>query len=199
MATVEFDIVAFIAAQPAMMDLLRAVEALNLSDGWVGAGFVRNPVWDALHGFPWSPSYSDVDVVYFDDADADPERDRRIDHQLRTAMPGIPWSVKNQARMHRQNHDHPYADTADAMTHWPETCTAIGVRTKGTQVELLAPFGTSDLLSLVVRPTPAFASKRSIYQSRLAEKRWVERWPRLRYLPDPAPIDFSQLRAISHP
>ena len=56
MATVEFDIAAFIAAQPAMMDLLRAVEALNLPDGWIGAGFVRNPVWDALRGFPWSAS-----------------------------------------------------------------------------------------------------------------------------------------------
>lgn len=182
MATVEFDIAAFIAAQPAMMDLLRAVEALNLSDGWVGAGFVRNPVWDALHRFPWSASYSDVDVIYFDAANADPERDRRIDDRLRTAMPGIPWSVKNQARMHLQNGDHRYADTADVMTHSPETCTAIGVRTEGTQVELLAPFGTDDLLSLVVQPTPAFANKRSIYQSRLAEKRWVERWPRLRYL-----------------
>jgi len=30
------------------------VEALRLPDSWVGAGFVRNPVWAALHGRSWS-------------------------------------------------------------------------------------------------------------------------------------------------
>lgn len=69
------DIRSFVADQPAMMKVLAAVETLALPDCWIGTGFVRNPVWDALHGRPWSASYTDVDLVYFDAADFDPERE----------------------------------------------------------------------------------------------------------------------------
>jgi uncharacterized protein len=75
-----------------------------------------------MHGLPWSASYTDIDVVYFDAADIDPKRDDVIEAELRVAVPDAPWSVKDQARMHLQNSDPPYADTADAMRYWPETC-----------------------------------------------------------------------------
>ena len=61
--------------------------------------FVRNPIWDALHGLPWSASHTDIDVVYFDAADLDPELDRQIETRLAGLFPTVPWSVKNQARM----------------------------------------------------------------------------------------------------
>jgi len=76
------DITALIASQSAMVEILRAVEALRLPDCWIGAGFVRNPIWDALHGFPWSASYTNADVVYCDSADLDPELDRQIETRL---------------------------------------------------------------------------------------------------------------------
>jgi len=174
------DIVRLIARQPAMMDILHAVEALNLPDCWIGAGFVRNVVWDALHGRPWSPSYGDIDVVYCDAADPSPERDIGIEAGLVRSIPDAPWSVKNQARMHGANGDPPYADTADALRHWPETCTAVAVRSVRPGVELLAPFGVADLLGLTVNPTPAFAHKRDAYRARIARKQWARRWPRLR-------------------
>jgi uncharacterized protein len=175
-----FDISSFVATQPAMMKVLEVVAALNLPDCWVGAGFVRNPVWDALHGRPWSPSYTDIDVVYFDAADIGPKRDEVIEAELRVTSPDAPWSVKNQARMHLQNGDPPYTDTADAMRHWPETCTAVAVRSVGHRVELLAPLGIGDLLSMIVRPTPAFANKLEIYRTRLARKAWSLSWPMVR-------------------
>jgi hypothetical protein len=157
------DITAFIASQPAMVEILRAVEALCLPDCWVGAGFVRNPIWDALHGFPWSASYTDVDVVYCDAAHADAEHESLIEHRLALSLPTVPWSVKNQARMHVQNGDPPYANTADASRHWPKTCTAIAARSLDGRIELLAPFGVADLVSLTVKPTPAFAQKMEVY------------------------------------
>ena len=50
-------------------ECLAAVRSLALPDCWIGAGFVRNAVWNALHagvkGFH-PPPESDVDVVYFD-------------------------------------------------------------------------------------------------------------------------------------
>jgi hypothetical protein len=69
------DIIGLVARQPTMMLALKAVEALNLPDCWIGAGFIRNAVWDALHGRPWCASYGDV--VYFDTGNAGPERDGR--------------------------------------------------------------------------------------------------------------------------
>jgi len=174
------DISEFIATQTAMVEILRTVEALCLPDCWVGAGFVRNPIWDALHDFPWSASYTDVDVVYFDAAEIDTERDSQIEARLAISIPGAPWSVKNQARMHFQNGDPPYADTAEAVRRWPETCTAIAARTLDARIELLAPFGVDDLISLVVQPTPAFANKIEVYRARVARKAWQVRWPKLR-------------------
>lgn len=39
-----------------------------------------------------------------------------------------------------------------------------------------------DLFSMTVRPTPFFAdSRRKIYETRRFEKKWEERWPRLRF------------------
>jgi hypothetical protein len=174
------DIASFIAAQPPMMAILRLVAGLGLRDGWIGAGFVRNVIWDALHDRPWSASYGDVDVVYFDARHRDADHDRGIEARLAGAMPDVPWSVANQARMHLRNGDPPYVDTADALRHWPETCTAVAVRLNASGIDVLAPFGIADLVGLAVDPTPAFAAKPEVCRARIVEKRWLQRWPRLR-------------------
>jgi hypothetical protein len=178
----ESDIAAFIARQPPMMRVLRAVAAQRLPDGWVGAGFIRNAVWDALHGVPSPRDHGDVDVIFFDASDVRRERDAHIEGDLAAAYPDVPWSVRNQARMHARNGDAPYADTADALRHWPERCTAIAARAAANGVELLAPFGVGDLVALIVRPTPAFARKMNIYLERLGEKNWQARWPDLKVM-----------------
>ena len=41
---------AFILALAEMLRALQAVARLDLPDAWIGAGFIRNAVWDALHG-----------------------------------------------------------------------------------------------------------------------------------------------------
>jgi len=104
-----------------------------------------------------------------------------MEAQLKAVEPSVDWSVKNQARMHLRNGDEPYASTADAMSHWCETATAVAVRLADNGgIEILAPFGLDDLFSLTVRPTPAFTGRKlPIFQERVREKRWLERWPRL--------------------
>jgi hypothetical protein len=102
-----------------------------------------------------------------------------LERRLRQLAPEVHWSVKNQARMHLRNGDAPYRDTFDAIAHCLETATAIAARTVKGQVEVIAPFGVGDLLSLVVRPTPAFAHKMTIYHERLSDKNGPDFWPRL--------------------
>lgn len=146
-----------------------------------GGRFARNAVWDAYHFGSTELIHGDVDVVYFDAAHIGEEVDEAIESVLLHAMPGVVWSVKNQARMHWRNGDRPHASTSDAMMHWPEVCTAIAARYQGERVEVLAPFGVDDLVNLRVRPTPAFETKAEIYRDRIARKRWRDRWTRLTF------------------
>jgi hypothetical protein len=179
------EIAKFLECQPLILSVLRQVEALLLQDCWVGAGLIRNAVWNQLHGRPVELSLdSDVDVVYWDPNDIHPERDIAIEKRLFVENADIPWSVHNQARMHERNGDAPYRNTEDAIRCWPETATAIAARLSGTRVEVLTPHGVQDLVNLIVRPTPAFAQKQSIYSARISSKDWARRWPRLQFLAD---------------
>ena len=177
------DIRAFIARQPDMIRLLQIVDALGLPDCWIGAGFVRDPIWDALHDrMPDCRLLNDVDVVFSDRADPGAARDRAVEAILVARAPGVPWSVKNQSRMHVRNGVPPYVDTADACARWPETATAVAARWSNGAVELLAPHGVDDLAGLIVRPTPAFMTRRDEIARRVAAKNWRVRWPKLRLI-----------------
>lgn len=169
-------------ADPLRWHLLDVVRQLDLPDCWIGAGFVRNTVWDHLHQRSASPPTGDIDVIWYDPTRIDPLEDKKHEAMLRVAEPSIAWSVKNQARMHIRNGDRPYASSVDAMRHWPETATAVAVRRQGSDdCEIEAPFGLDDLLNLVLRPTPHFSDeKRPIYEERLQAKDWSVAWPLLR-------------------
>jgi len=167
---------------PFRWHVLDVVRVLDLPDSWIGAGFVRNAVWDHLHQRPPSPPAGDVDVIWHDPRRTDEAEDLKHEAALRAAEPSIAWSVKNQARMHRRNGDAPYASAAEAMRYWPETATAVAARRQGLDdCEIAAPLGLDDLLSLVLRPTPRFSGeKRRIYEDRVRMKGWAASWPRLR-------------------
>jgi hypothetical protein len=178
------DILALVAADGWMMAALGAVAGLGLPDCWIGAGFLRGAVWDRLHGYTERTPLDDIDVIYFDPAALDPAVDAALERRLDARLPGLPWEVRNQARMHLRNGDAPYRDTADALTHWLETPTAVALRlNQAGALELLAPFGTGDLLDMVVRPTPharAHAHRLAAYRERVEKKNWSAKWPKMR-------------------
>lgn len=177
------DIADFIAHNPRMMRCLAVLAAHGPVDAWIGAGFVRNAVWDHLSGQDTEATpLADLDVVFHDPAIATAEQDAAFEAALRTAAPDLPWSVRNQARMHERNGHRPYRDVADALAHWAETAAAIAARLGPQGVEILAPFGVGDVLEMIIRPTPAFRTKPEIPLARLAAKGWRARWPRLRVI-----------------
>lgn len=160
---------------------LQAVAKCGLRDCWIGAGFIRDALWDHLHGFTSTAPRGDVDVVWFSGEPTHADVDLRVEHELRGVVPELQWSVKNQARMHLRNGDRPYVSVADAMRHWPETATAVAARLGPSGlIEVNAPFGLNDLFALRLRPTPAFqTNKLPIFVGRVASKRWIERYPLL--------------------
>ncbi|WP_439549102.1 nucleotidyltransferase family protein [Falsiroseomonas sp.] len=170
-------VAAILTASPAHRDALQALALAGPRGAWIGAGFVRNAVWDALTGrTPETASLADIDVVHWDDATPD----AAFEAALRHARPALPWSVTHQAGMAAANGHAPYRDVADALAHWPETATAVAARLVAGRVEVLAPLRLDDLMDLVVRPGPAHAAQPSVVRARLRAKAWPRRWPALR-------------------
>lgn len=168
-----------IRRQPEMMADLQLIAELGLPQGCIAAGYIRNFVWDVLHGYAVRTPLHDVDVLYYDPACLEEEAEKAYDARLRERNPQENWSAKNQARMHLRNGTTPYRSVEDAMLHWPETATAVGARLNAAgEVELIAPMGLNDLLSLRVRQGPYFRDHAAFLQ-RLNGKAWLSRWPRL--------------------
>lgn len=179
----ENDVLRLIAEDKWMMEILVSARSLGLQDWCVCAGFVRTKIWDTIHDYGRRSELSDIDVVYFNKESADESMEKALEDHLGCIHPGLPWSVKNQARMHEINSIPPYLSTEDAISKFPETATALGVTMKEDgALRLIAPHGIQDAVELKIRPTPFFlASKRlmGIYESRLATKNWQFNWPRV--------------------
>ncbi len=174
------DILDLIRADPWMMRVLHAAAGLNLPDWMIGAGFVRNKVWDHLHGFANAEvQTADIDLIYFDPTDLRESTEKDHDRLL-SAVCHVNWSTKNQARMHGVTGDAPYTSAADALAHWVETAACVAVTLQGGTLRLIAPHGTADLVGLIIRRSPGFNRDIGIMQERVACKRWLEKWPRLR-------------------
>ena len=161
---------------------LRAVRELALPDWCIAAGFVRNRVWDHLHGISPPRAPADIDVLYYDRADLSKETEQAFEAHLNRLLPA-PWQVRNQARMHVWKGLPQHKSTADAITYWLETVTAVGVRLEADDsLTVIAPLGTDDLLGLCCRPTGFGRRQRAEYDERIASKRWRELWPRVRFV-----------------
>jgi len=161
---------------------LGLVEALGLPQGCIGAGFVRNLVWDHLHGGSGDCRDEDIDVLFYDLSITDPAYDAEFEARLRRSAPDLNWSVKNQARMHLRNDDAPYLSVEDAMRFWPETAIAVAARRSGADCIIIAPFGLFDLRNLILRPTSTAPHKISAFHARVQTRKWRTRWPKVQVL-----------------
>lgn len=177
----------WIHQDPVRMRALQLVQALNLPQGFIAAGFVRNLVWDRLHGVEQSKTLADIDVIYFNPNDISVAADKAYELELSLHAPKLPWSVKNQARMHIRNGDDPYLSSLDAMSYWPEQETAVAVMLQvGTvtekgkcedEIKLVSVFGLESLFELKLTHNQKRSS--AIFETRLADKKWLTHYPKL--------------------
>ena len=178
--TTEREIIDLIQEDKWMMELLKSAKSLNLPDWWICAGFVRSKIWDVLHGFDERTTIPDIDVIYYDRTNIEKSVEKEYEEALKRLLPTIPWSVKNQARMHSVNNVSPYTSSVDAISRFPETATALGVKLdEGNNVILTAPHGIDDVVNLRVKPTPSFCGQKEqmkIYEERIRDKNWRAVW-----------------------
>jgi hypothetical protein len=167
---------------PWLYRALVPVRSLDLPEWCIGAGALRNAVWDVLHMNRVPTLPTDIDVAYFDPADISRERDEAIQRQLALLEPDLPWEVTNQAGVHlwfEQVFGHsvePLESLEQAVASWPETATSVGVTlTMDGELHVIAPLGLSDLFAMVVRRNPRRVSI-DTYRRRTIEKRYRERW-----------------------
>ncbi len=176
------DIINLVKQDQWMMEVLQIAQSLDLPDWMIGAGFLRNKIWDYLHGYKQKTPLADIDLIYFDQSNTDKSVEKKYEGELKGKM-DLNWSVNNHARMHLINGDAPYVSTTDGLAHWVETatCIAIKLNVKG-ELELIAPYGIDDLVNLVLRPSPKFSRQLDIFYERISRKQWLEKWPKLKVL-----------------
>ena len=125
----------------------------------------------------------DIDVIYFDEKNTNESEEKRLEERLRRMHPNVPWSVKNEARMHVINNIPPYSSSVDAISKFPETATALGLKLdEEDQLILTAPCGLEDVLNLQVKPSPYFmetGERESIYEERIIKKNWKFIWNKI--------------------
>ncbi|WP_133406559.1 nucleotidyltransferase family protein [Parashewanella tropica] len=176
-------IVEWIQNDPVRIQALKIVEFVFNQEGikeyLLAAGFVRNLVWDRLHDFEQLSPLFDIDVIFYDTHEPSELRDQNLETLLKNEL-SLPWSVKNQARMHVRNGDRPYQSVNDAMSYWPEKETAIGVRLEKNEIVVQSAFGLDSLFALEVTHNP----KRSldIFYQRVKDKNWLSLYPKLKQI-----------------
>ena len=170
------------------MAVLKAVRDCEPPDWFVGAGVIRNLVWDHLHEYTHPTLIRDVDVAFFDPHDLGPEREAALQAQLSNRLPNIPWEATNQAAVHSWYEKvFGYAVPAltsskEAISTWPETATSIGVRLLPDGDLLVeAPFGLEDLFQMVLRRNPRRVSIEQ-FRRRVIERKLEEIWPKVRVM-----------------
>lgn len=179
----------------AILEILRSLE---LKDSWLAAVSVRNFIWNILSGKAGFDADTDVDVVFFEPA-VFYEETVRLEAKLKRDFSAYRWEMKNQVYMHIHSpNTQPYTSSRDAMSKYPERCTAIGLRLLANdELELFASFGLEDILRFEVRPTPHFwadEERKALYKQRIRQKNWQAKWSQLRLeFPaekDRVPADF---------
>ena len=177
----ETKLLAILDGHPWFMPALDAVSELGLSQWCIGAGVIRNIVFDYLDGGTPTP-IRDVDVAYFDPSALSEHKDREYEDTLIFRMPNIPWEVTNQAAIHLWYHKKfgyrvsPVNGIEQAVATWPETCTAVGVtKVYKDEYKVYAPCGLEDLFGMVIRRNPTRVDIQT-YNARLLNKQYHQYW-----------------------
>jgi uncharacterized protein len=179
----EQDIIDLVTNNDFMMKALKVAKSANLPNWYIGAGFMRNTVWDAQHGYDLERNYNDIDIGYFDSKNVSEEQDEKLSKNLKNEL-NVSWEVVNQAYAHKYNNVPPYKSAIDGLAHWVETATSVAATLDdNNQVKIIAPWGVEDLLNLKLRLVPYHIGNKyyeDLFKKRIKDKRWIERWPRLK-------------------
>ncbi len=165
--------------------ILRRTPKLRMPNWYLGAGCVAQTVWNVFHEYDPARNIQDYDLVYFDSTNLTEEGEEGYAQKVLSTLGdlGVTIDVKNQARVHLWYEREfgypiaPYVSVEDAIGSWPTTATSVGIRyEENGKFVVWAPFGLSDLFSMIVRPNKKQVN-REVYNKKA--ERWLMAWPKL--------------------
>lgn len=125
-----------LSKHPRMMKLLEIVESLNLKQARICAGTIRNNDWNILSNKEVTFD-TDVDVVFYD-PNISWKKMMEIETTMKNNYPVYKWELRNQVYMHEMNKGaEPFVSVKDALSKFPETCTAIGMYKEGNGIKIV--------------------------------------------------------------
>lgn len=167
---------------------IERAKLLDIDNYYIGAGCIAQTVWNYLFNNPLEYGIKDIDFVYFDDKNLDPESENNVILKIKDLYSDlkIDVDVKNEARVHLWYKNHfgyaiePYSSLESALNTWPTTATSIGVRKdKNNELKVYAPFGLNDLFGKIVRANKTQITKQ-IYEDKVSG--WLKKWPDLKVI-----------------
>jgi hypothetical protein len=187
----ESRLIKVISSSSVLMRALRAARTVDPPDWLIGAGVIRDRVWNHLHGLAQSGPSKDVDLVFFDPVGLESQHESKVQMAVTAEAPDFAWDVTNQAAVHLW-YPHvfgveidPLTSSAEGVATWPETATAIAVRLHADDsIQVVAPYGLDDLFVLICRPNPRRVTSEQ-YRRRVARLQIAKRWPNVQILDVP--------------
>jgi len=171
-----------------LYDVIVKMAGFGLPNYYIGAGCIAQTVWNHLCGLELMHGISDIDIAYYDATDLSANAENAVRQRIMHAIEPctIEVDINNQARVHQWYKGSfgydiaPYTSVEDGISTWPTTATAVGVRLKGNELEVYAPFGLDDLFGMVVRANKVQITE-EIYMKKV--QKWLRKWPQLAVVP----------------
>lgn len=99
--------------------VLETVREVGPPGWWIGAGVIRDVVWERRFSAAAEELRStDVDVAFFDGGDLSREREQLVQSELDRRRPDVAWDAKNQAAVHVWYPDRS-GGTSRRSAQWP--------------------------------------------------------------------------------
>ncbi|KAF5004392.1 hypothetical protein FDECE_9112 [Fusarium decemcellulare] len=169
--------------------VLSRAATMKLPGWYLAAGALTQTVWNVVTQRDPEQGINDYDLIYFDQSDLSWEAEDAVIQAGRKLFADIPVEVeiRNQARVHlwyerKFGKPCPQHKSSEAsISTWGTNSALIAVRLRDDgEWDIYAPWGFSDMFSLVVRPNQQVMTE-AVYVKKVA--RWIQFWPELTIVP----------------
>lgn len=170
-----------IKSSNSLMEILMIVRSI-MPNAFIGAGLIRNYIWNHFHRLDTDFSTMDIDIVYYDTQENYKENEVKYLEKL-SKNNNYQWDITNQAKVHLWYEKYcglpleQLPSLEHAISIWPETATCVAVALDhNNDLSILAPHGLSDLFNMVIRWNSTFITYEQ-YLQRLNSKKFDLKWP----------------------
>ncbi|KAG8675930.1 hypothetical protein FPOAC2_02012 [Fusarium poae] len=172
-----------------LMTVLSRAAEMKLPNWYLAAGALTQTVWNVVTNRDPEQGIDDYDLIYFDASDLSWEAEDAVIQKGKEIFKDIPVEVeiRNQARVHlwyEKKFGRPcpqHRSSEDSMTTWGTNTALIGVRLRDDgEWDIFAPWGLSDMFSLVVRPNQQIMTEETYTKK---TTRWIKIWPEITVMP----------------